>query len=180
MARCTSRCQPRARVRGQPWRVWLSCFHPEAAQPTPPLAGMGLRDGEGIARVGVRKLLGGDKDGSTGKAKAAHASKANAGIHPPLPKGRQGQPSQDSRAPSRGKVTWEDKRPHSQRPPVLLLPQLLLLSTTACGLGYPLGQGGQLSRLCPLPAPRAPPARSLVGQGEEQNSPWCCASTARQ
>jgi len=48
-----------------------------------------------------------------------HLSKAKQGIHPPLPIGRQ-VPShlQESRAPSGVTVVWEDKRHHSQLPPL--------------------------------------------------------------
>jgi len=41
--------------------------------------------GERIGRVGERKLMGSDKDILTGKAKAAHSSKAKRGIHSLLP-----------------------------------------------------------------------------------------------
>jgi len=38
-------------------------------------------------------------------------------------------------------VTWEDKRHHCKRVPhFLLLPQLLLLSMTSCGMGYTFGR----------------------------------------
>lgn len=38
-----------------------------------------------IGRVGVEKMLGSDKDSSTGKAKATHISKEKEGILSPLP-----------------------------------------------------------------------------------------------
>jgi len=37
--------------------------------------------GERIVRAKVKKLMGSDKDSSTGKAKATHARKAKQGIH---------------------------------------------------------------------------------------------------
>ena len=44
----------------------------------------------------------------------------------------------------------------------------------------PLVSWGQPSQLCPLPAPCAPPASSLVGWCEEQKRPWLCVSAAQQ
>jgi len=44
----------------------------------------------------------------------------------------------------------------------------------------PLVSWGQLSWLRPLPTPCAPPAYSLVGEGEEQKRPRHCASTGQQ
>ena len=44
----------------------------------------------------------------------------------------------------------------------------------------PLVTLGQLSSLCPLPAPGAPPAPLLSELHEKQNSPWLCASTVLQ
>lgn len=45
--------------------------------------------GVGIGRVEVGKLVGSDKDSSTGKEKAMHISKAKEGIHSPLPTDKQ-------------------------------------------------------------------------------------------
>lgn len=39
---------------------------------------------------------------------------------------------------------------------------------------------GQLSWVCPLPAPAAPPACSLAGQSEKPKSPWPGVNTALQ
>ena len=80
-----------------------------------PRVGMGER----IGRVKVRKLVGWDKDSFIGKAKATHTSKANQGIHSPLPMGRQVfSHLQESRAPAHVTVTWEDKCCHSKNPPL--------------------------------------------------------------
>lgn len=43
-----------------------------------------------------------------------------------------------------------------------------------------LVSGGQLSPLCPLPAPWPPPAYSLWGAEQEQRRPWRCTSTAQE
>lgn len=53
-------------------------------------------------------------------------------------------------------------------------------SMTPYGTGYPFGHSGQLSWLCPIPTPAAPPACSLARQCEKLNSPWLCVSTALQ
>ncbi|KAK4813353.1 hypothetical protein QYF61_026649 [Mycteria americana] len=45
---------------------------------------------------------------------------------------------------------------------------LYMLSVTPYGVGQPRGHWGQLSRLCPLPTPCAPPASSLVGWEENR------------
>jgi len=44
----------------------------------------------------------------------------------------------------------------------------------------PLASLGQLSWVCPLPAPAAPLACSLAGQSEKLKSPWLGVSTALQ
>ena len=44
----------------------------------------------------------------------------------------------------------------------------------------PLASLGQLSWVCPLPAPAAPPACSLAGQSEKPKSPWPGVNTALQ
>lgn len=44
----------------------------------------------------------------------------------------------------------------------------------------PLVSQAQLSQLCCLPAPCAPPGCSLVGQCEQHKRPWHCVSTAQQ
>ena len=59
---------------------------------------------------------------------------------------------QESRAPSRVTVTWEDKRHHSERPPFLLLPQLYVLSTTPYGTEQPFGQLGSAVLAVPPPS----------------------------
>jgi len=63
--------------------------------------------------------MGWDKNSSTGKAKAAHVSKAKQGIQSPLPISRQVfSHLQESRAPSRVTVTWENKLRNSKCPNV--------------------------------------------------------------
>ena len=59
-----------------------------------------------------------------------------------LPIGGQVFRLQESRAPSRLTVTWEDKCHNAEHPPFLLLPPVLLLSVTSYGPEYPLGQLG--------------------------------------
>jgi len=44
----------------------------------------------------------------------------------------------------------------------------------------PLANLGQLSWVCPLPAPAAPLACPLAGQSEKLKSPWLGVSTALQ
>ena len=44
----------------------------------------------------------------------------------------------------------------------------------------PLATLGQLSWVCPLPAPAAPLAYLLAGQSEKLKSPWLGVSTALQ
>jgi len=66
--------------------------------------------GERIVKVRVGDLVGRDKDSLTGKAKAAHTSKAKQGICSLLPIGRQVcSHLPESRALSRVTVTWENK-----------------------------------------------------------------------
>ena len=75
--------------------------------------------GETIGRVKVRKLVGRDKDSLIGKAKGTRTSKAKQGIYSPLPTGRPMLSHlQESRAPPRVTVTWEDRHHHSRRPPL--------------------------------------------------------------
>ena len=98
--------------------TWLQVRpHPVAC--SLPCSGMGER----IRRAKVKKLVGQDKDSLIGKAKAAHTSKANQGIHSPLPIGRQAfSHLQESGAPPCVMVTWEDKCHHSKHsslPPAL-------------------------------------------------------------
>jgi len=58
------------------------------------------------------------------------------------------------------------QRPSLQKSPApSSYPQLYTLSTTLCGVEYPFGHWGQLSRLCPLLTLCVPPACSLVGGG---------------
>ena len=88
---------------------------------------------------------------------------------------------QDSRAPSCVAVTWEDKRHRSECPPLpSSSPSSILQSMTSHGLGCPLGQSGSAVPAVSPPTPCAPPACSLVGWGEEQNSPWLWVSPAQQ
>ena len=129
--------------------------------------------GERIRRVKVRKLVGWENDSFIGKAKAAHTSKANQGIHSLLPIGRQVfSHLQESKATSRVMVTWEDKRHHSECPlPSSFFPQLCMLSVTSYGMEYPFGQLGHLSQPCHLPAFRA------SGSMRSQKVLGCLATT---
>ena len=83
-----------------------------------------------------------------------HANKAKQGIHSLLPIGRQVfSHLQESRAPSRVTVTWEDKRHHAQcPPPSFFFPQLIYWAWRHMVWNSPLASLGQLSWLCPLPA----------------------------
>ena len=139
--------------------------------------------GERIGRVKVRKLVGWDKDSlKRGKAKAVHTSKAKPGIHSPLPMGRQVfSHLQESRAPSRVMGSWEDKHHNSKHPSLpSSSPSFIGWAWRHIAWNIPWVSWGQLSQLCPLPTPCAPPACSLVAWGEEQKSPWRCASTVQQ
>jgi len=83
-----------------------------------------------------------------------------------------------SRAPSGITVTWEDKRHHSERPPLpSISPQLYMLSMTPYGTEYNFGQWG--SAVPAVSPSRAPPSYSLVGWGKKK-TPWLCVSTAQQ
>jgi len=129
----------------------------------------------------VRKLVGWDKDSLTGKAKAVRASKAKEGVHSLHPISRQVfSRLQESRAPSCAVVTSEDKHRHSEDPLLPSPPVLYCWAWRHTVWNIPLVSQGQLSQLCPLPGPGAPPAYSLVGWGKEQKRPWLCASTAQQ
>ena len=124
------------------------------------------RMGERIRRVKVWKFEGWDKDSLIGKAKAAHASKAKQGIHSLLLVGRQvfSQP-QESRAPSRETVTWEEKRHHSECPPLpSSSPNFLLLRTMSHGMEYPFGLVGSVALVVSPPNSLGTPS-SLTWQG---------------
>lgn len=74
---------------------------------------------ERTGRVKVRKLVGGDEDNLTGKAKSMHASKAEQGI----PMGREMlSHAQESWALSQVRVAWQEKHCHSEHPHFLLHP----------------------------------------------------------
>lgn len=111
-----------------------------------------------IGRVKVKELVGLDGDILIGKAKAARASKAKQGIHPPVPMGRQAfRYPQESKATSR--VTREDPR-NALPSPTSFFPQ--------CEIEYSCCQLGSAVLACLLPASCAPPVFSLVGWDEEQ------------
>lgn len=99
-----------------------------------------------IRKVKVRKFMGWDKDSLTGKAKAAHTSKA--GIDSPLPMVRQvfSHP-QESRAPPHVMVTWEDKLQHFVHLSFSSFSslQLCMLSMMPYVMGYTSASWGQLS-----------------------------------
>lgn len=82
--------------------------------------------------------MGRDKDRLIGKTKAAFTSKTEQGIH---------------------SLCLTDGQPGVQQspgnvPPVLLFPQLYILTNAPYAVEYPFGQqGSQLSLLCPLPPP---------------------------
>ena len=66
-------------------------------------------------------------------------------------------------------------------PPSFLFPPTLYTEYDAVRYGLYLRSAGVSCPGCaPLPASCAPPARSLVGQGEKQNRPWVCVSTVQQ
>lgn len=56
----------------------------------------------------------------------------------------------------------------------------IFLPPSSYGLEYPSGCLGQMSWLCLLPSPCAPPGPSLVGWGERQNRSWLCVTPAHQ
>ena len=105
-----------------------------------PLSGIGER----IRRVKFRKLVGWNKDNSTGKAKAVCASKAKQGIHSlVLISGQVFSHLQESRGPSGVEVTWENKTPSPRTSsPSFFLLQIYVLSTMSYGLQHPFGQLG--------------------------------------
>jgi len=139
----------------------LATKYHTASRSLPP-SGMGER----VERVKVRKLVGWDKNGLIGKAKAAHANKAEQGIDSLLPVIMWVfSHLQESRAQLWVMVTWEDKPCHSGHH---MAWNILLVSWD------------QLSRLCPLPASCAAPACSLVGWGKRQRRSWLCLNVAQQ
>jgi len=71
-------------------------------------------------------------------------SKEKQGIHSLLPIGRQVfSQLQESRASSCVTVTWEDKMPYLNVPPLsFFFPQLYMLSMMSYGMEYPFGQLG--------------------------------------
>jgi len=88
---------------------------------------------------------------------------------------------QESRAPSHITVIWEDKTPSLRMSlPSFFFPHFYPWAWCRMVWKITLVSWGQLSWLCPLPAPCAPPAHSLVGRWEEQNKPGLCVSTAQQ
>jgi len=116
--------------------------------------------GERFGRVKVRKLTGSDKDSLTRKAKATHATKAKQGIHSLLPISRQGfSHLWESRAPSCRRVTWEDKRRHSEcLPPSFFCSPFYMLRMTSCGTDYPFAQLGSAVPAMPPPNFLCPPS----------------------
>lgn len=111
----------------------------------------------------MKELVGLDGDSLIGKAKAARASKAKQGIHPPVPMGRQAfRYPRESKATSR--VTWED--PWNVLPsPTSFFPQFCVLCFE---IEYPHCQLGSAVLACLFPASCAPPVFSLVGWDEKQ------------
>ena len=114
-----------------------------------------------------------------------HVSKAKQRINSLLPIGRQVfSHLQESRAPSRVTVTWEDKHHHSERPPIpSSSPSFLLLSMTSYGMGYPFGQLG--SAVPAVSPPNLLPTPSLLtGRAEQQKEKASmlrrhCSATAK-
>jgi len=91
----------------------------------------------------MSKPMGQDKDSVTGKTKAPHSSKAKQGIHSLFSMGRQVfSYLQESRAPSRIAVTWEDKSHNSKRPSFLLLPPALYADHDVIWYGISLWLAG--------------------------------------
>ena len=123
-----------------------------------------------------------DKDSLIGKAKAMHTSKAKQGIHSLLPMGRQVFCClQESRAPSRAMVTWEDKCHHlnvlplpSSSPALYAEHDVIQCGMSLWSVGVSCPRGGPSSLLVP------PPACSLVGRGEGQKKPQLCVNRTQQ
>lgn len=108
--------------------------------------------------------------------------KAKQGIHPVLPISRQVfSHFQQSRVPSCLTVAWEDKCHDSKCPPRCLYPSFIPERYVIYIVwDIPLASWGQLSWLCPLAAPCAPPACSLSGQQEGLKTSRLCVSAALQ
>lgn len=118
-----------------------------------------------------------ETDSLVGKAKAAHASKANLRILLPQSMGSQVfSHLQESGTPSHGTVTWEDKHHHSTSPPSLFS-QLFVLSRTPYDLGYPCGHLGSALLAVLLPTSCAFSASSVLGWEAEKCKP--CSAIAK-
>lgn len=140
--------------------------------------------GKRTVKVKVQGLMGWNKDSLKGKEKSVCANTAKPRFihHLPLA-GRFSATSRKAGGPSRVTVYWEDQYCCcSEHPPFIsplsLIPVFYLLSMMPYGMGYPCGQPGSASWLCPVPAPCVHPAPRW--QGRSRISPWLCASTALQ
>jgi len=108
--------------------------------------------------------------------------KAKQGINSLLPISRQELSHlQESRAPSRIKVTWDDRCCNSEHP--TLPPQLLLLSTASYVMGSPFGQLGSAVPAVSPPSPLCTPdllAGGAAGEAEKTLT-LCehCSATAK-
>jgi len=117
----------------------------------------------GAKRKGNTEKSHGLRYSLTGKAKAVYTSIENQEINSLLPIGRKVfSHVQGGRAPSHLRVIWEDKGHHSKSPTLLSSPPPALCAEHDVQ-NISVVSWGQLSQLCPLPAPRAPPVHSLVG-----------------
>jgi len=73
---------------------------------------------------------------------------------------------QESGAPSRVTVTWEDKRHRSELPPLPpSSPSFTLLSMTSYGMEYPFGQLGSAVPAVPPPSSLCTPSLLTGGVG---------------
>lgn len=125
------------------------------------LSGMGKRAGE----VKVWQLTGWDKGSLPGKAKTAYTRKAKQEINLLLPI----------------TVSWEDKLHHSDH-----FSLHFFLQSCYCWAWHrrvwaiSLASWGQLSWLCPFPAPCSSPAPCWQGSGSCWQNPWLFMSAAQQ
>ena len=114
----------------------------------------------------MRRHVGWDKDRLIGKAKAMFTNKAKQRIHSPLPIiGQVLTHLQGSRVLLCILFTWEDKcyHPESVTPFLFLSPSFICWAQQHMVWNVPLVSWGQLSQLCLLSTPCAPPAYSLLG-----------------
>lgn len=125
------------------------------------LNGMGKRIGE----VKVWQLMDWDKGSLPTKAKAAYTRKAKQEINLLLPI----------------MVSWEDKHHRSEHFSPHFFCKAVIAQHNNIGYGPSLWVcWGQLSWLCPFPAPCSSPAPYWQGSRRSWQSPWLCVSTDQQ